>query len=154
MQAGINAAMALGHQAFDVSAQQCGWDITSQPPSVNGKLPLSRHIEVKGRGKGASTITVTRNEILYGLNKQYKFILATVLVDGAQGQQREQIRVTLVREVAGRERHQPCAYPEDGQLGVRAEDPVQLRQLAGGEDRKADAAGIPHHRYRAAREDG
>jgi hypothetical protein len=84
MQAVINAEMALGHQAFDVSAQKCGWDITSQPPAVNGKLPLSRHIEVKGRGKGASTITVTRNEILYGLNQQDKFILAIVLVDGDQ----------------------------------------------------------------------
>jgi len=82
MQAVITTETALGHQVFDVSAQKCGWDITSQPPAVNGKLPLSRHIEVKGRAKGASTITVTRNEILYGLNQQDKFILAIVLVDG------------------------------------------------------------------------
>ena len=38
-------------------------------------------IEVKGRAKGSSTVTVTRNEILYGLNQQDKFILAIVLVD-------------------------------------------------------------------------
>ena len=37
---------------------------------------------VKGRAKGQSTITVTRNEILYGLNQADKFILAVVIVDG------------------------------------------------------------------------
>ena len=33
-------------------------------------------------GRGQTTITVTRNEILYGLNQAEKFILAIVLVDG------------------------------------------------------------------------
>ena len=60
----------------------CGWDITSIPPARDGKLPPSRHIEVKGRAKGADTITVTRNEILYALNQADKFVLAIVLVDG------------------------------------------------------------------------
>jgi hypothetical protein len=46
------------------------------------RLPPSRHIEVKGRARGQTTITVTRNEILYGLNQADKFILAIVLVDG------------------------------------------------------------------------
>ena len=41
-----------------------------------------RHIEVKGRAKGQSTITVSRNEILYGLNQTDKFLLAIVIVDG------------------------------------------------------------------------
>ncbi|WP_297505533.1 helicase-related protein [Ferrovum sp.] len=75
---------ALGHEVIDVSAQKCGWDVTSMPKAVDGKLPASRHIEVKGRAKGQTTITVTRNEILYGLNQQDKFILAIVLVDGEQ----------------------------------------------------------------------
>jgi hypothetical protein len=39
---------------------------------------------VKGRAKGNTTVTVTRNEVLYGLNQQDKFILAIVLVDGDQ----------------------------------------------------------------------
>jgi superfamily II DNA or RNA helicase len=82
MQAVINAEQALGHDVTDVSAQKCGWDITSQPKAINGKLPMSRHIEVKGRAKGQSTITVTRNEIIYALNQQDKFILAIVIVDG------------------------------------------------------------------------
>jgi len=37
-----------------------------------------RFIEVKGRLEGAPTITVTRNEILYSLNKPDDFILAIV----------------------------------------------------------------------------
>ncbi len=82
MKAVMDAERALGHEVIDVSAQKCGWDVTSLPKAVDGKLPASRHIEVKGRAKGQSTITVTRNEILYGLNQLDKFILAIVLVDG------------------------------------------------------------------------
>ncbi len=84
MHAVMNAERALGHEVIDVSAQKCGWDVTSLPKAIGGKLPPSRHIEVKGRAKGSSTVTVTRNEILYGLNQQDKFILAIVLVDGDQ----------------------------------------------------------------------
>ena len=72
---------ARGCRVVDVSAQKCGWDITSYLPAVDGKQPLARHIEVKGRAKGADTITVTRNEILYALNQADKFHLAIVLVD-------------------------------------------------------------------------
>ena len=82
MRAVMEAERALGHDVIDVSAQKCGWDVTSQPKPVDGRLTTSRHIEVKGRAKGQSTITVTRNEILYGLNQADKFILAIVLVDG------------------------------------------------------------------------
>jgi len=82
MNAVMNAERALGHEVIDVSAQKCGWDVTSLPKAVDGKFPASRHIEVKGRAKGQTTITVTRNEILYGLNQADKFILAIVLVDG------------------------------------------------------------------------
>ena len=77
----MDAERAQGHAVVDVSAQRCGWDVTSIPPVHEGKLPPSRHIEVKGRAKGQTTITVTRNEILYGLNQADKFILAIVLVD-------------------------------------------------------------------------
>ena len=82
IQAVIQAECALGHEVIDVSAQKCGWDVTSLPKPVDGIQPASRHIEVKGRAKGQTTITVTRNEILYGLNQADKFILAIVLVDG------------------------------------------------------------------------
>lgn len=69
-----------GCRVVDVSAQKCGWDLTSYPPAVDGKLPEARHIEVKGRVKGATTITVTRNEMLYALNQAEKFCLAIVFV--------------------------------------------------------------------------
>jgi superfamily II DNA or RNA helicase len=84
MGAVMDAERALGHDVIDVSAQKCGWDITSLPKAIEGSSPPSRHIEVKGRAKGQATITVTRNEILYGLNQADKFILAIVIVDGEQ----------------------------------------------------------------------
>jgi Domain of unknown function (DUF3883) len=71
---------ARGCRIVDVSADKCGWDLTSYPPAVNGKSPEPRHIEVKGRVKGASTVTVTRNEILYAFNQGEKFVMAIVLV--------------------------------------------------------------------------
>ncbi|MCA9008491.1 MAG: DUF3883 domain-containing protein, partial [Planctomycetaceae bacterium] len=71
---------AAGCQVQDVSAEKCGWDLTSQPPSVDGRRPDARHIEVKGRVKGAATVTVTRNEMLYAFNQGSKFILAIVLI--------------------------------------------------------------------------
>ncbi|MFZ4802855.1 MAG: protein NO VEIN domain-containing protein [Chlorobium sp.] len=81
MNAVRQAEEARGCQVVDVSAQKCGWDITSYPLAIDGKQPESRHIEVKGRVKGASTITVTRNEMLYALNQAEKFVLAIVQVD-------------------------------------------------------------------------
>ena len=81
MQAVIRSEESRGCQCVDVSAQKCGWDVTSYPPAKDGVQPDARHIEVKGRAKGAPSITVTRNEILYALNQAEKFILAIVLVD-------------------------------------------------------------------------
>jgi SNF2 family DNA or RNA helicase len=80
MAAVVAAERARGHEVLDVSAEKCGWDITSQPPVVDGRQPEPRHIEVKGRVAGADTITVTRNEILYAFNQARKFWLAIVFV--------------------------------------------------------------------------
>ena len=80
MEAVCRAEEARGCRVADVSRQKCGWDITSYPPEIDGKQPDARHIEVKGRAKGAGTITVTRNEMLYALNQADKFLLAIVLV--------------------------------------------------------------------------
>jgi SNF2 family DNA or RNA helicase len=82
MRAVMDAEIAQGCDVYDVSAEKCGWDITSIPPAVDGRIPEARHIEVKGRVKGATTVTVTRNEIVYALNQADKFHLAIVLVDG------------------------------------------------------------------------
>jgi hypothetical protein len=81
MEAVLVTEQALGNQTKDVSAEKCGWDITSTPPGEDGKLSVSRHIEVKGRVQGATTVTVTKNEILYALNQQEQFLLAIVLVN-------------------------------------------------------------------------
>ena len=64
----------LGFEPIDREADKVGYDIESRVPGT-GKL---RFIEVKGRVSGAPTITVTRNEILYSLNKPEDFILAIV----------------------------------------------------------------------------
>ena len=80
MDAVREAEEARGCRIEDVSAEKCGWDITSQPPAEGDEEPQARHIEVKGRAKGANTVTVTRNELLYALNQGDKFVLAIVLV--------------------------------------------------------------------------
>ncbi len=74
------AEEARGCRVVDVSAQKCGWDITSYAPAVGDRLPEARHIEVKGRVKGASTVTVTKNEIFESWNQGVKYHLAIVLV--------------------------------------------------------------------------
>ena len=70
-----------GCHVVDVSAAKCGWDLTSYPTAVDRKQLEPRHIEVKGRIKGAATVTVTHNEILSSFNQGEKFVLAIVLVN-------------------------------------------------------------------------
>ena len=83
MQAVIEAEQARGCTCIDVSDQNCGWDITSIPPrAADGSTPPDRHIEVKGRAAGQTTVTVSHNEICAALNQQDKFWLALVFVDG------------------------------------------------------------------------
>ena len=69
---------ALGNTPRDREDEKLGYDIESAVPGA-GRL---RFIEVKGRAAGAATVTVTRNEVLYSLNKPDDFILAVVEFDG------------------------------------------------------------------------
>lgn len=64
----------LGFEPTDREFEKLGYDIESRVPGT-GKL---RFLEVKGRVQGAATITVTKNEILYSLNKPEDFVLAIV----------------------------------------------------------------------------
>ena len=64
----------LGFDPVDRELEKLGYDVESAIPGT-GRL---RFLEVKGRISGAQTITVTRNEILYSLNKPEDFILAIV----------------------------------------------------------------------------
>ncbi len=70
----MDAERSLGFEPVDRESEKLGYDIDSRAPG-KGKLRL---IQVKGRVSGAETITVTRNEILYSLNKPDDFILAIV----------------------------------------------------------------------------
>ncbi|MDJ1466193.1 helicase-related protein [Xanthocytophaga flava] len=82
--AGMDAVFAvekeLNNTAKDRSKEKIGYDIESLC-SKTGNL---RFIEVKGRKKGATTVTITKNEIIYGLNLPSQFILALAFVDDKQ----------------------------------------------------------------------
>jgi hypothetical protein len=64
----------LGFEPTDREFEKLGYDIESRVPGTG----CLRFIEVKGRVTGAETITVTKNEILYSLNKPDDFVLAIV----------------------------------------------------------------------------
>ncbi|MDZ7753018.1 MAG: helicase-related protein [Gammaproteobacteria bacterium] len=84
----------LGFEPVDREFERLGYDIESRIPNT-GEL---RFIEVKGRVSGADTITVTKNEILYSLNKPDHYILAIVEFRDAESH-----RVHYVRRPFGRE---------------------------------------------------
>ncbi|TAH38056.1 MAG: DUF3883 domain-containing protein [Planctomycetota bacterium] len=104
---------ALGFDPTDREFEKLGYDIESRVPGT-GRL---RFLEVKGRMSSADTITVTRNEILYSLNKPDDFILA--IVEFLKG---EDHRVHYVRQPFQRE-------PDFGVTSVNY-DLVALRQKA------------------------
>jgi len=64
----------LGFAPVDREFEKLGYDIESHDLQTS----RLRFLEVKGRVSGAATITVTKNEILYSLNKPEDFILAIV----------------------------------------------------------------------------
>ncbi len=73
----IAAERAAGRIPEDVGDRKYGWDVESR--ERDGRLRL---IEVKGRAEGATTVTVTRNEIGKCLNVPDRWYLAIVAVDG------------------------------------------------------------------------
>jgi superfamily II DNA or RNA helicase len=78
----MDIEMSLGYIPSDVSALKCGYDVESLIPEHIRKIdqePL-RLIEVKGRVTGATSVTVTKNEILTAFNKPEEYILAIVEV--------------------------------------------------------------------------
>jgi SNF2 family DNA or RNA helicase len=78
MEAVMALERQLGREPRDVSSENLGYDVESKIPG-DGRLLF---IEVKGRVAGATTVTITKNEILTALNKPMDFILAVVEVDG------------------------------------------------------------------------
>ena len=83
MKAVMEIETKLENEPKDVSALKCGYDVESRIPEDKRKNSCAlRMIEVKGRQKGATTVTVSKNEILTCLNKPDEFILAIVEVNG------------------------------------------------------------------------
>ena len=85
MRAVMAAEEARGYLPRDVSAEKCGYDIESRvPEALREGGHCLRFIEVKGRAAGATTVTVTSNEIRTALNRPEQFLLALVEVDGSR----------------------------------------------------------------------
>ncbi|MGN2391021.1 helicase-related protein [Pelomicrobium sp. G1] len=84
----------LGFEPVDREHEKLGYDIESRDPRT-GRL---RFIEVKGRIAGADAVTVTKNEILYSLNKPDDFILAMVEFHDDGGHRVRYLRQPLRRE--------------------------------------------------------
>lgn len=96
MRAVMEAERALGNEPRDVLGENCGYDIESR----DGETDSLRMIEVKGRVKGAATVTVTRNEIHAALNKPDDFIFAIVEIEGESAGEPRYVRRPFDREPA------------------------------------------------------
>lgn len=107
---------SLGFEPIDREFDKLGYDIESHVPGT-GKL---RFIEVKGRVSGAATITVTKNEILYSLNKPDDFILVIVEFTGQDTHRIYYLRQPFTREPDFGVTSVNYDFPE---LLERAEDP-------------------------------
>ena len=90
----MNVERGLGFEPIDRELEKLGYDVESRVPGT-GRL---RFIEVKGRVSGAATITVTKNEILYSLNKPEDFILAVVEFDDGDTHRVHYVRTPFRRE--------------------------------------------------------
>jgi len=87
----LAAERAAGREPREMEHTNPGYDVESRDPT-SGKLLF---IEVKGRAAGATTVTLTRTEILTGLNRPDTWFLALVEVeDGRAGEPRYVRRIT------------------------------------------------------------
>jgi hypothetical protein len=84
----------LGYEPVDREYEKLGYDIESRDP----RMSCLRFLEVKGRAAGTTTITVTKNEILYSLNKPDDFILAIVEFLPNEAQRVHYVRRPFQRE--------------------------------------------------------
>lgn len=94
MKAVLAVEIDLGNHPQDVGKQNLGYDIESFDPQT-GRL---RFIEVKGRKAGAKTVTITKNEILTGINSADQFILALMEVENGQAKPPRYVRHPFYRE--------------------------------------------------------
>ena len=90
----MDVERSFGYEPTDRETEHLGYDVESRVPGT-GRL---RFIEVKGRASGAPTVTVTRNEILYSLNKPDDFILGIVEFAGDGSHRVHYVRRPFRRE--------------------------------------------------------
>ncbi len=88
VEAVLAAEAALPRDAEEKPRNNPGYDILSRPRD-GGRLLF---IEVKGRVADAPTFTITKNEVLYALNKGTDYVLALVRVDGDRAEEIRYIR--------------------------------------------------------------
>ena len=96
MAAVMETERGLGNEPEDVSGDNAGYDIRSWNPNEE----QYRFIEVKGRTKGADSVTLTRNEIIVSCHNPKQYILAIVEVEGRSASNPRYIKGAL-------EEHQP-----------------------------------------------
>jgi SNF2 family DNA or RNA helicase len=90
----LEAERRLGRVPREMPHDHPGYDIESKDPT-NDRLYF---IEVKGKAVGATTVTVSKTQILTALNKPDEWILAIVLVDGDVAAEPRYIRRPFRRE--------------------------------------------------------
>ena len=90
----MDTERGLGFDPVDREFDKLGYDVESRVPGT-GKL---RFIEVKGRAEGATTVTVTKNEILTSLNKPEDYILAIVEFQDGKSDHVHYVRKPFRRE--------------------------------------------------------
>lgn len=85
----LRAERAAGREPEEMTHSNPGYDVRSRTPDGHYLF-----IEVKGRIAGADTVSVSRSQILHGLNVPDRFVLALVSVspDGADGDEVRYVR--------------------------------------------------------------
>jgi hypothetical protein len=117
MDAVLAAERALGRTPSEMPHNNPGYDIESRDPAKKQLL----FIEVKGKASGMRTVTISKTQILTGLNKPDEFILAVVEVDGDAARSVRYLRQPFTKEL---DFAVTSVNFDLGDLMERAEDPT------------------------------
>jgi hypothetical protein len=90
----MEAERGLGRDPKEMPHENPGYDIEARDPETNKLL----FIEVKGKSSRATTVTVSKTQILTAFNKPDSFILAIVEVDGETAKEPQYIREPFQKE--------------------------------------------------------
>ena len=90
----MEAERKLGRDPKEMPHENPGYDIESRDPNTNQLL----FIEVKGKSSDATTVTISKRQILTAFNKPDNFILVIVEVDGNTTKEPRYIRQPFQKE--------------------------------------------------------